>query len=197
MGLCDCQEGSWNYEGCRPGTEKSSGLPLHLSFLSAVLLQHSSSSLQASFYCLPCDRKHGLVKILEFTWHASSQKARDQIFFFFLWQCKDPRVRNLIHSALVRYFALTVYCWKDTFLSGAFSVDRAGSVHWSAWAGNSLSHSTGSVFMHVTILMRMSSFSSKMIYIHIHEQLFLNQKSNSLVCPIALEFSNVIFNLCN
>lgn len=83
---------------------------------------------QASTVCLvPYHRKHGLAKILEFTWHASSQQARDQIFFFFD-NVKIPGqgLWFIQHWSNASPWACS--CWKDTFLPGASSVGGAGGV---------------------------------------------------------------------
>lgn len=138
MGLCDCQEGSWNCEGSRPGTEKSSGLPLHLSFLLAFLLQHPSSCLQASTACLaPCDRKQALGKFqsLGGTGPATQQETKS---ISSLSQFENPKERTLISPAWVRCLALSMQPWEKHLLAGSLSCGQGRRCsEGSAWAGNS------------------------------------------------------------
>lgn len=168
-------------------TEKSSGLPFHLLFLLCVLLQHSPPVCrQASMvFPVPYDKKHGLVKVPEFKWHGSSHVPREQVSLS-LFHNICHKERALISSAWVKHLVLTMQ--KDIILLGASLAGKEGSAQRGAPGQTThCFYSTGSKFMYVTILMCITKFSSKMVYIPTsgtHEQPFLNQNNNSLVCSI-------------
>lgn len=103
-----------------------------------------------------------------------------------LSQYTSPKERAVISSARVKRLVLTMQ--KDIILLEASLVGTEGSVRRGAPGQTThCFYSTGSKFMYVTILMCITKFSSKMVYIPtngVYEQPFLNQNNNSLVCSI-------------
>ena len=125
-----------------PGTEKSSGPPIH-RFFSPLY-----------FFCSilsPLDRKHDFGKVPELRWHRPCH-TRGQISLP-LSQFKNPRERDLIHGSRVYPWPLAPAVGKDTLLLGApLVVGRVGVQGAVSGQATQCFHSPGSKFMSVTIL---------------------------------------------